>query len=33
MWEAAAEPVAPGERAAAFAAVGVDLIIFSMRGP
>ena len=33
MWEASAEPAALAERAAAFAAVGVDLIIFSMRGP
>jgi alkanesulfonate monooxygenase SsuD/methylene tetrahydromethanopterin reductase-like flavin-dependent oxidoreductase (luciferase family) len=33
MWQAEDEPVALAERAAAFAAAGVDLVIFSMRGP
>ncbi|HET9609408.1 MAG TPA: TIGR03560 family F420-dependent LLM class oxidoreductase [Acidimicrobiales bacterium] len=33
MWQAEDEPAALAERAAAFAAAGVDLVIFSMRGP
>jgi F420-dependent oxidoreductase-like protein len=33
MWPADAAPVELAERAAAFADVGVDLVIFSMRGP
>jgi F420-dependent oxidoreductase-like protein len=33
MWQAGDDPAALAERAAAFAAAGVDLVIFSMRGP
>jgi hypothetical protein len=33
MWQADADPTQLAERAAAFADVGVDLVIFSMRGP
>lgn len=33
MWDPAAEPAALADRAAMFGEVGVDLVIFSMRGP
>jgi hypothetical protein len=33
MWEATADPVVLAARAAEFGDAGVDLVIFSMRGP